>query len=212
MVGLLRKEEINLVLDVGANTGQFAAGLLAAGYKGRIVSFEPLSSAHAQLRANAGQYPNWTVADRTALGEKSGSVEIHVSAFLPSSSILSMLPSHLEAAPGTDYVGTETVPVNRLDDLCALSPTDRAFLKVDVQGYERQVFEGAPRVLANCRAVITEMSLVPLYEGQVLARGLWDILESHGFEPWSLEPGFRDPATGRMLQIDGTFVRSNFTR
>jgi FkbM family methyltransferase len=207
IVALLRKEEINLVLDIGANLGQFADGLLAAGYSGRIVSFEPLSTIHSQLRANASRYPNWTVADRTALGEKAGSVRIHVSTAHASSSILEMLPSHLKAAPGSDYVGAETVPVNRLDDLCALSPADRVVLKIDVQGYERQVLEGAPRVLGSCRAVITEMSLAPLYEGQVLVKDLWDLLASHGFEVWSLEPGFRDPATGRMLQFDGVFVR-----
>jgi len=207
IAALLRKEEINLVLDIGANLGQFAEGLLATGYRGRIVSFEPLSTTHDQLRANAGRYPNWTVAERTALGEKAGSVEIHVSTAHASSSILNMLPSHLEAAPGSGYIGAETVPVNRLDDLCPLSPTDRVVLKIDVQGYERQVLEGAPRVLGSCRAVITEMSLAPLYEGQVLVKEMWDLLASYGFEAWSLEPGFRDPVTGRMLQFDGIFVR-----
>jgi hypothetical protein len=80
-------------------------------------------------------------------------------------------------------------------------------LKIDVQGYEKQVLEGAPRVLGSCRAVIAEMSLLPLYEGQVLAKELWNQLTEQGFEPWSLEPGFRHPATGRMLQLDGIFVR-----
>jgi len=208
LAGLLRQERINLVLDVGANTGQFVDELQAAGYRGRIVSFEPLASAHAQLRRRAEKLPAWTVADRTAIGAETGSFEIHVSGTSASSSILDMLPSHLEAAPQSFYVGTERVPVNRLDDLCTLSPTDRVLLKIDVQGYERQVLEGAPRVVGNCRAVISEMSLVPLYKGQALARDLWDMLEAQGFEAWSLEPIFRDPMTGRMLQFDGVFVRS----
>jgi hypothetical protein len=113
----------------------------------------------------------------------------------------------LEAAPRSIYVGSETVPVNRLDDLCALSPDDRALLKIDVQGYEDKVLEGASRVLSACRAVHVEMELLPLYEGQVLARELWDLLTAQGFEPWSLEPGLRDPVTFRLLQIDGVFVR-----
>jgi len=209
LAGLLRQQQINLVLDVGANAGWFADDLRASGYKERIVSFEPLASVHAQLRNRAVGIPNWTIAERTAIGAETGSVEIHISGNSVSSSILDMLPSHSEAEPQSSYVGSETVPVNRLDDLCPLSPADRVLLKIDVQGYERQVLEGAPRILGACYAVITEMSLSSLYEGQMLASELWSLLSAQGFEPWSLEPGFRHPVTGRMLQIDGTFVRRN---
>jgi FkbM family methyltransferase len=207
LMGLLRHEQINLVLDVGANFGQFAEELRASGYKERIVSFEPLTSAHTHLCRKASGDPNWTIAARTAVGAESGSVEIHIAGNGFSSSILEMLPNHSEAAPDSIYVDVETVPVNRLDNLCTLSREDRALLKIDVQGYEKQVLEGAPRVLGSCRAVIAEMSLLPLYEGQVLAKELWNQLTEEGFEPWSLEPGFRHPATGRMLQLDGIFVR-----
>jgi FkbM family methyltransferase len=209
LIGLIRQQEINLVLDVGANTGQFAGELRASGYAGRIMSFEPLAAAHQQLTRQAASDVNWTIADRTAIGAMPGSVEIHVSGNSVSSSILDMLPTHSEAEPQSIYVGTESVPVNRLDDLCSLTPADRVLLKIDVQGYERQVLDGAQRVLGSCRAVISEMSLVPLYDGQVLARDLWDLLAAQGFETWSLEPGFRDPRTARMLQLDGVFVRSN---
>jgi FkbM family methyltransferase len=207
LAGLLRQERINLVLDVGANNGQFAERLRESGYAGRIISFEPLAAAHAQLRGKAEGIANWTIADRCALGAQKGSVEIHVSENTLSSSILDMLPSHSEAAPRSIYVGSETVPVNRLDDLVALSPDDRILLKIDVQGYERQVLEGASRLLPACRGLHVEMTLLPLYEGQILARELWDLLDGQGFEPWSMEPCFRNPVTFRMLQIDGVFVR-----
>jgi FkbM family methyltransferase len=206
--GLFQQEQINLVLDVGANEGQFADETRVAGYRGKIVSFEPLASAHAVLCSRAQADANWTIADRTALGAQTGSIEINIARNGVSSSILGMLPSHSEAEPGSKYVGTEVVPVNRLDDLCDLSSTDRVMLKIDVQGYEKQVLEGAPRVLANCKAVIVEMSLVPLYDGQLLAMDLWNLLAKQGFEAWSLEPGIRHPETGRMLQFDGIFVRS----
>ena len=208
LAGLLRQESINLVLDVGANTGQFAGELRATGYKGQILSFEPLEAAHAQLSKQAESDPHWRIAIRTALGAETGIAEIHVSANSASSSILDMLPRHFKAEPLSGYVGKETVTVNRLDDVCAVSSSDRVFLKVDVQGYESKVLEGAHHILQGCRAVLVEMSLVPLYEGQVLVRDLWDILAAQGFEPWSLEPGFRHPATGRLLQLDGVFVRA----
>jgi FkbM family methyltransferase len=205
--GLLEQERIDLVFDVGANTGQFVDELRTSGYGGRIVSFEPLKSAHAVLRGRANEDSLWTIAERTAIGAETGQVEIHISRNGVSSSVLDMLPSHSEAEPQSSYTGTEIVPVRRLDDLCTIGAKDRAMLKIDVQGYERQVLEGAPRVLGGCCAVIVEMSLVPLYEGQVLAKELWDLLAGAGFEAWALEPGFRHPETGRMLQLDGIFVR-----
>jgi FkbM family methyltransferase len=207
LAGLLRQQRVNLVLDVGANTGQFADELRASGYTGRIVSFEPLTSAHSELCRKAVAYSNWTIADRTAIGAEAGSIKIHISGNSVSSSILDMLPRHSEAAPQSIYVSSETAPVNRLDDLCTLASDDRTLLKIDVQGYERQVVEGAQHTLGTCCAVICEMSLSPLYEGQSLAMELWALLAARGFEPWSLEPGFRDPVTGRMLQLDGFFVR-----
>jgi FkbM family methyltransferase len=209
IIGLLRQEQINLVLDVGANTGQFAGELRACGYTGRIVSFEPLAAAHAQLRSHASTDPNWTIAERTAVGATHGSIEIHVSKNSVSSSILAMLPAHSEAEPQSAYVETETVPLNRLDDLYSPTPADRVLLKIDVQGYEPQVIEGAANLLSTCRAVILELSLVPLYKGQLLAKDMWEILAARGFQPWSFEPGFRHPETGRMLQLDGIFVRNN---
>jgi FkbM family methyltransferase len=207
LAGLIGQEQINLVLDVGANLGQFARELRSAGYRGRIVSFEPISSLNTQLRSVANDDPNWTIAEPTAIGAESGMIEINIAGNTESSSILAMLPSHSEAAPQSKYVRTESVPIHRLDEVCNLSPSDRVMLKIDVQGYERQVLAGAEEVLKLCRAVISELSLVPLYRGQALAREIWDFLEMQGFEPWSMEPCFRNPESGRTLQLDGAFVR-----
>lgn len=205
---VIDQQRINLVLDVGANEGQFVGELRSAGYRGRVISFEPLSSAHARLRTRTAHDPKWTVAERTAIGAAHGSLEIHISGNSYSSSALPMLSDHSEAAPESAYVGTETVEVHPLDDLFTPSPSDRIFLKVDVQGYEEYVLNGAPGILGCCRAIFIEMSLVPLYGGQLLALALWNRLVSAGFEPWTLETGFRHPESGRLLQIDGLFVRS----
>ena len=85
--------------------------------------------------------------------------------------------------------------------------SDRLLLKVDVQGYEKAVLDGAGTVLKNCRAIIVEMSLVPLYEGQSSAIELWDYLTRLGFEACDFSPEVRDPQSGRILQMDGVFVR-----
>jgi FkbM family methyltransferase len=207
LAGVLASQSINLVLDAGANTGQFVADLRDCGYGGRVISFEPQSVAHEELRKKAAVDDAWQVADRMALGAEAGMLKMNISGNSFSSSLLQMLPAHSAAEPTSAYVAEEEVAVHRLDDYFSSALDDRVLLKIDVQGYEGSVLDGAPKVLAAASAVIVEMSLVPLYEGQVLALDMWGRLVKAGFEPWTLEPGFRDPASGRMLQLDGVFVR-----
>jgi FkbM family methyltransferase len=206
---VLRDREVDVVFDVGANTGQFAQRLRAAGYLGQIVSFEPLPDAHEVLTRASHADRRWAVAPRTAIGASAGSVEIHVAGNSYSSSILPMEAAHVSAAPESRYVGAVTVSLQRLDDAGAawLGQARRPFVKIDTQGYESAVLDGAPQTLAACLGVQLEMSLVPLYRGEVLYRQLIDRLDGLGFDLWSLEPGFADPATGRLLQVDGVFIR-----
>jgi len=206
---MLVAEQVDLVIDVGANSGQYARSLRSAGYGHRVLSFEPLSSAHAVLEAAARRDNNWAVAERMAIGDHDGAVTINVAGNSASSSILDMLDSHLRAAPYSVYVGTEEVPVRKLDSVrhSFLHESTRPFLKIDTQGYESRVLKGAAGLLPRVKGVQVELSLRPLYDGQVLWRGVIDLLEASGFELWSLVPEFLDPDTGRMLQCDGIFFR-----
>ena len=96
---ILREQQINMVLDVGANTGQFAKWIRDTGYIGKIVSFEPLGDAHRKLSQAAERDPRWIVAPRMALGSAPGKIDIHVAGNGVSSSILPMLTTHTDAAP-----------------------------------------------------------------------------------------------------------------
>jgi hypothetical protein len=124
-----------------------------------------------------------------------------------------MLDAHLSAAPNSAYLQKEKVPIRRLDDVLddLLATTTASghtiFLKLDVQGYESHVLAGATEVLANTAALQLEMSLLPLYEGETLMPQMHANLTAQGFELWDLEPSFRDPATGRLLQVDGIFTK-----
>jgi FkbM family methyltransferase len=205
---LLSQLQIDLVLDVGANTGQFARHCRAAGYQGKIISFEPSAAAHAGLLQSAASDPLWQIADRMALGSVTGTVNINIAANSLSSSILPMLDTHLSAAPESRYLHTEAVPVRRLDDVLPLTDSGpHIFLKLDVQGYEPQVLAGATRLLTHTLAVQLEMSLIPLYQGEVLMPEISARMNDAGFELWDLEPSFRDLTTGRLLQVDGIFTR-----
>jgi FkbM family methyltransferase len=206
---LLASRGITLLLDVGANAGQFAEKARATGYHGRIVSFEPLSGPYAELSRISAADGDWE-ARRTALGEEDGTVEINVAANLTSSSVLPMGDRHLRSAPQSAYVGTETVSTARLDGLWEelARPGDRVWLKLDVQGYELHVLSGAEAVLDRIDVVQAEMALQHLYEGDSSWRELADWLEARGFRLAGLEAGFEDPDSGELLQADGIFVRA----
>ncbi|TRU14405.1 MAG: FkbM family methyltransferase [Microcystis sp. Msp_OC_L_20101000_S702] len=207
---LLAYHNIDLVFDVGANIGQYAKLLRELGYSGRIVSFEPLSSAYSQLKAVSEKDPLWEIAPQTAIGNQEGEIIINIAGNSQSSSALPMLDAHLESAPESAYSGSETVKLSRLDTLAKdyiKSETKSIFLKIDVQGLEKQVLEGATAILPLVKGIKLELSLVPLYEGQVLFKEMIDIIEKLGYELYGIEPGFTAEKTGRMLQMDGIFFK-----
>jgi FkbM family methyltransferase len=200
---------VDLVLDVGANVGQFATQIRSEGFGGRIVSFEPLSEAHRRLSAAAKNDPAWVVHPRCAIGDNDGTVEINIAGNSVSSSLLPMTEAHSSAAGGSRYVGREQVPIARLDGIVEgyLATTRAPFLKVDTQGFEWQVLDGAERTLPQLRGVLCELSLVVLYDGQHLWMEVLHRLEAAGLSLWAFQPGFADPRDGRTLQVDAIFFR-----
>lgn len=199
---------INVVFDVGANAGQFALQLRESGYRDKIVSFEPLSSAFRKLAEAAKNDPNWQV-QHCALGDKVTTAEINVSENSWSSSLLEMLPAHAKAAPDSTYIGKEVVTVTTLDALLSnyCLPDSRVFLKIDTQGFTKKVLEGGQHSLETIRGLQIEMSLVSLYEGEPLIGELVSFLQSRGFTLIFLMPGFINNQTGQQLQVDGLFFR-----
>jgi FkbM family methyltransferase len=207
-VHALQYNGITTVLDIGANTGQFGALLRSAKFDGRIISLEPLGAAFVELRDRAHADPEWDV-ERAAVSDKAGTLTINVAGNSVSSSVLPMLERHAAAAPESQYVATEEVPSTTVDDLVerhAITP-ESALLKVDVQGYEQTVLDGAADTLDRFGAVRLELSLVPLYEGQSLMHQMVGRMADRGLDLWVLEPGFTEPTTRRLLQLDGVFFR-----
>jgi FkbM family methyltransferase len=207
---LLRAFEVDLVVDVGANDGEYGRSLRRLGYRGAIVSFEPLPDAAARLRSNHLRDEHWRSYE-LALGDAPGSAELYIAGNSASSSLLAMLPSHERYAPGSAYVGRTTVRVTTLDALAddVLGSAVRPFLKIDTQGSEGRVLDGARQCMARFVGVQLELSIEPLYEG---APGYIDMLarvQAEGFTLMSIEPGFSDLETGRMLQFDAVAFRQS---
>ncbi|MDP8265647.1 MAG: FkbM family methyltransferase [Candidatus Aceula meridiana] len=207
---LMVSERINVVLDVGANSGQFAQELRSVGCRERIVSFEPLSSAYAKLASNSRLDVSWEVFN-LALGDKDGKAIINIAENSQSSSILKMLPAHLKSDPNSGHVGQEEIEIAKLDSVFGLLHLEgkSIYLKIDTQGFEESVLRGAENSLQFIDTIQLEMSLTPLYCGELLFPEMHALLCGKGYQMISIELGFADPCTGRVLQVDGIFHRRN---
>lgn len=204
------KLDIGLVIDVGANIGQYGLEIRREGYTGSIYSFEPLIDAYERLLQNTYDDKKWHVHSRCAVGDSIDEVEINVAGNSYSSSIKEMLPSHISAAPNSGTVGTNYAKMITLDSLIDMwqSQEGRILLKIDTQGFEEEVLKGADMTIAYVRAVQIELSVVELYKGQSLYRYFFDLLEAKGFCLYRIIPGFMDDQSGRLLQFDAIFVRN----
>lgn len=202
---LLDTYNIDLVVDIGANSGQYGRSLREIGYKGRIVSFEPLAEPFSRLKQWADE-DGRVIAINSAIGDTDGEVEFNVAGNSTSSSVLEMLPSHAEAAPHSKMQGKELVKIARLDSVFGeYYSGGKTLLKIDTQGFEMAVLSGAEVTLGKVDALQIEMSFIPLYQGQALFIDVYTYLISKGFRMVDIDPMFVHPETGEMLQADAFF-------
>jgi FkbM family methyltransferase len=206
---LIRAHDVDLVLDVGASSGTYGASLRAAGYAGRIASFEPLEMSYARLQRASERDPGWQRLP-VALGAVAGTAVLNVARNEASSSLYGMEPRHADVEPRSAYVAAQECRVLRLDDLRGglIAPEDRLYLKLDVQGSELDVLSGADETLEQIEVVEVELSLVRLYTGTPLATEVLEHLDQRGFGLVWLEPAWVDPVTRTILQVDGILVRN----
>jgi FkbM family methyltransferase len=206
---VFRELAVNCVLDVGANTGQFASRLRRAGYTGRIVSFEPVSHLVTALQRAAARDPAWTVLP-FALGDEDGTAEINVvpgkmSSLLPASSFGKEWSSKLREPH------TETITIRRLesvyDEAVAGLEEPRVFLKMDTQGYDLQTVRGAGPRLEEVVGLQSEVSCVPIYDGMPRLPEQLTEYEAAGFAISAMFPVTRHRATLRAIEFDVVMVR-----
>ena len=201
---LLRELEINVVLDVGANVGQYGRRLRRNGYKGRIVSFEPLPHLVTELRKSAKADPDWRVFD-TALGDEDGTAEINT---VPGA-MSSMLTASEFGRNWSDRLRethTETIQVRRLQDVLDESidgiANPRIYLKLDTQGFDLQAFRGAGERIKEIYGLQSEVSFVPIYDGMPRITEQLATYEGAGFETTGLFQVSRHRPTMRVIEFD----------
>jgi hypothetical protein len=126
-----------------------------------------------------------------------------MSSILPQSALLR------ELSPSSAVHRQIRVPAARLDGLAELVDPAwrRLHLKVDVQGYEPQVLDGASGLLSRLQTIQLELALRPVYEGEQQWRNMLDRLEALGFAPALMLPGYFERKLARMLQVDVVFAR-----
>lgn len=210
IVNQLRLNNITVVLDVGANAGQYSMELRKAGYRDQIISFEPLSDAYRSLSANSSRDKDWNVYNY-ALGETERMATINVSAHSPSSSFLPMTDTHRNAAPGSDYIKEERIEIKTLDAVYNSLGIEgeKVFMKVDTQGYEKKVIDGAAKSLSEIKGIQLELSATKLYDGEENYYTMCSFMDDKNFRLVRVIPGFTDKKNGEMLQFDAIFIKND---
>jgi FkbM family methyltransferase len=205
LISMIDRCKVDLVVDVGANEGQFAEKVRSF-YSGEMISFEPVSSIYKKLSAKAARDPNWRTF-QMALGSRRSTETINVAQM---GVLSSMLKSSSVAAErwGADDVATlpETIQVERFDDVIDAKGR-RIFLKLDTQGYDLQVFAGLGAKLAQIVLLQSEVSLIPLYEGMPHWIESLTVYENAGFQVIGMFPVVRNSA--RVLEYDCLMARAD---
>jgi FkbM family methyltransferase len=209
---LLHTFGIDTIIDVGANRGQFANEIFYYNYVGTIHSFEPIKEAYEELEANSKKKKGWFTYNY-ALGSTNSEEIFNITNLDASSSFLKMKASHITAAKNIHITHSEKVTIKTLDsiwDEIFTKEPSNVFLKIDTQGFEKNVLLGALQNLSKITGIQIEMSLVELYEGEWLYEEIIQFLKNLGFLLFSVEPGFCNEGTGQLLQMDGIFYRPPF--
>jgi FkbM family methyltransferase len=206
----LRSRSINLVLDVGANEGQFAQEIRLHGYEGKIISFEPVAETFKQLQQNCAPDKDWDCR-RMALGDSAGAVEINVSKNTAMSSIVSQTDVGRNSIYNADVVRVETVQVETLDAIFSGFSDRRVFLKIDTQGFEQNVLNGGKHVLPLLLGVQLELPLIHLYHGTWKFDEAIRFMREAGFTLSQMRPVTyysEDPVS--LLEVDCIFRRTDY--
>ena len=201
-------DEIHTVIDVGANQGQFAIAASKGYPQANIYSFEPLPETFLVLKKNVGEYDR-IKSFNTALGSEQGVIDFYKNNHSHASSALPVSTFQKNQLPETSITQKIQVPVERLDRIAdKLVLEAPVLLKLDVQGFEKQVLEGSSGIINKIDFLVFEASFIQMYDGETLFNELHDYVQSCGFE--LVAPvGALQNKKGQFLQLDMLYRRSS---
>jgi len=185
LIDFIADRKIDVVIDVGANVGQFGKSLRAGGYRGKIVSFEPIESAFQALAREAEADGNWQV-HHCGLGAFAGTANLHVSGLSECSSILDLTATaelH-DRRIATDH--TEAIKIRTLDEVAA-GLSGKILLKIDTQGYEKRVIEGGMQTIPRVLGILMELPVIHIYQGEWEFHEAIKYMSDAGFVPAQIQ-------------------------
>jgi FkbM family methyltransferase len=193
------------LIDVGANCGDFTSAAASLAKLERVYAFEPQPQCWTELQCILDRIPNG-VLHRAAVGAASGEIELICTANSKMASVLAPEPQVAAGYAEGDFTVTERtkVPVLRLDDVIPPG-TKVGLMKIDVQGYELPVLEGAKVTLRSTFAILIEVNYVAHYQGGITFDALHEALRAYGFSTFGISApyyGSKGP-----LWADALFVR-----
>lgn len=211
LLKIMKSVNVDLVLDIGAGRGQFSSKLLDYGFKGNILSFEPLSKLYIELQKNAYKYSSWHVFERVAIGDHEGEAKMNISNLVSNSSILDIKSTDYNVTNSfyIDHENTKLISLDSLNNYSLLKSSKNIFIKMDVQGLEHIILSRLTEVNYNVVGIYSELSLVKLYEGQEDYLYICKLLKSLGFDLVYIMP--ESVRNNRMIQFNGVFLHKSIS-
>lgn len=211
---LLTHLDINCVIDVGANCGQYGEALRLAGYQGYIISFEPIKDCFLQLEKQSINDKHWFCYNH-ALGAVTETRKINITQSTKFSSFHAPLEESKEIFSKNVVVDDQEVLIKPLDLIwdsilseCEMNEDGlKVFLKMDTQGYDLEVFNGAKESINKILALQSEISIKPIYENMPDYLQSLNIYRNNGFEITGMYPVSRDPNSNIVIEFDCIMTR-----
>tara|TARA_B100001063_G_C16759604_1_gene555211 strand:- start:1885 stop:2622 length:738 start_codon:yes stop_codon:yes gene_type:complete len=203
--------KIDIVIDIGANKGQFAEKLINIGFNKKILSFEPMEKVYEILKKKTQNYNNWEAPEKIGFGNKIENKTLNISQNSVSSSILKMNKGHILQEPSAKFINKEKIKLTTLNNYLNDKKfrNKKIFVKIDTQGYEKNIILGASKVLKKIQGIMLETSILTLYKGEEDFLKMIKFMKKKGFYIWSIERGFSNKYTGRVVQLDIIFINKN---
>lgn len=201
---------IKVIIDIGANNGEFAEFLSTYFDAKLTIAIEPLPGCAAQIRQREKAIKNLTVFE-CAVSDHEGQAVLFENVYAPASSLLPVSKISSDEFPQTaGHQKEEVVAVRRLDDLIDLGPHEKEILiKIDVQGLEDKVMRGGEKTFRSAKFVLIEMSFVPMYDGQPLFEEAHELLVNMGFRFSGIKNQVDSLTTGRPLFMHCLYVNKS---
>ena len=206
---ILNVYQVETVLDVGAHKGEYAGGLRDHGYRGRIVSIEPVPESHAILSLRAQDDPLWHVLPPMIVSDRPGAVPFYRNAESDMSSLLEIrdeIKPLLSRSIPIESINPPVFDLRTVFDIAAI-PLEKTFLKLDTQGQDLAIVKSFSRAFDVLIGVQVELALVPIYQTEPQWLEAVGVLQALGLTPILFIPGYFNQRTARLFAMDGVFVR-----